>query len=305
LSVAVDGLLVEDLQTLDERVRYRLQLSPKEAGQLGFLENMTIINDRGEPVYLKSIARSRLHPGESDIKHYFGKRTVTVFAEIDTDKASLTQVNTEIGRWMNGQDWLVRYPRLRLHQGGQLEEQAESLGQLGLAATICVITIFAALAILFNSVTQPLLILLCIPFGLIGVVLCYAVQGLSMGMMAITGVIGLVGVLVNDSLVLVHSLNAEREKAGRLLSVQQVALVAKRRFRPIFITSITTAAGLLPTAYGILGTNSYIKPMVMSMAWGVLFGGLVSLVLLPVLYMLEQDVRAKLGARSQGLPERN
>ena len=74
---------------------------------------------------------------------------------------------------------------------------------------------------------------------------------------------------------------------------QGVADIAKRRFRPIFITSITTAIGLLPTAYGILGENSYITPMVMSMAWGVLFGGLVSLVLLPVLYMVEQDIRAK------------
>jgi multidrug efflux pump subunit AcrB len=154
-----------------------------------------------------------------------------------------------------------------------------------------VISIFGVLVVLFNSVSQPLLILLCIPFGLIGVVLCYALQGLSMGMMAITGIIGLVGVLVNDSLVLLHALNGERTKLGQLLSAGQVAVVAKRRFRPIVITSITTAAGLFPTAYGIMGTNSYIKPMVMSMAWGVLFGGLVSLVLLPVLYMLEQDIR--------------
>lgn len=291
LSVAVDGLLVEDLQTLDERVRYRLHLPPAEAGQLSFLENMTIINNRGEPIYLKSVARSRLRPGESDIKHYFGKRTVTVFAEIDDDSASLAQVNADVAQWLAQQDWQQRYPRLRLHQGGQLEEQADSLDELGLAASLCVVGIFVALVILFNSITQPLLILLCIPFGLLGVVLCYAVQDLSMGMMAMTGVIGLVGVLVNDSLVLMHALNAERSKLGQFLSSGQVAALARRRFRPIVITSITTAAGLFPTAYGIMGTNSYIKPMVMSMAWGVLFGGLVSLVLLPVLYMLEQDFR--------------
>jgi multidrug efflux pump subunit AcrB len=293
LSVAVDGLLVEDLQTLDERVRYRLHLPPDRAGQLSFLENMTIINQRGEAVHLNAVASPRLRPGESNIKHYFGKRTVTVFAEIDSDTASLAGVNAEIAAWMAAQDWLQRYPFLRVHQGGELEEQTESLEELGLAALICIISIFGALVILFNSVTQPLLILVCIPFGLVGVVLCYALQGMSMGMMAFTGVIGLVGVLVNDSLVLMHALNGERSALGRMLSAAEVAAVGRRRFRPIFITSITTAAGLFPTAYGIMGENSYIQPMVMSMAWGVAFGGLVSLVLLPVLYMIEQDLRAR------------
>lgn len=295
LSVAVDGLLVEDLQTLEERVRYRLHLPPDTAGKLEFLESMTIINSRGEAVHLDSVASPRLRPGESNIKHYLGKRTVTVFAEIDRDAASLAQVNTEIAQWMDARDWLQRYPQLRLQQGGELEEQAQSLDELGLAAMICVISIFGALVILFNSVTQPVLILLCIPFGLIGVVLCYALQGMSMGMMAFTGVIGLVGVLVNDSLVLMHALNTERAGLGRYLSTGEVSAVARRRFRPIFITSITTAAGLLPTAYGIMGENSYIQPMVMSMAWGVLFGGVVSLVLVPVLYMIEQDLRLRLG----------
>ena len=136
--------------------------------------------------------------------------------------------------------------------------------------------------------------MLCIPFGLVGVVICYSVQGLSRGMMSITGVIGLGGVLVNGSLVLLHTLNVQRKSRSGPLSVTEVVEVATRRFRPIFITSVTTAVGLMPTAYGILGENSYISPMVMSMAWGVVFGGLVSLVLLPILYMVEQDIRVKL-----------
>jgi multidrug efflux pump subunit AcrB len=165
---------------------------------------------------------------------------------------------------------------------------------LGTATFICLLSIFAVLVILFNSLSQPLLIMLCIPFGLVGVVLCYSLQGLSLGMMAITGVIGLIGVLVNDSLVLLHTINEERRERGVPLSVTEVAGIAHRRFRPILITSVTTAVGLFPTAYGIMGENSYITPMVMSMAWGIVFGGLVSLVLLPVLYMVEQDIRAKL-----------
>ena len=295
MRVAVDGLLVDELQTLDERVRYRLALPLAAAGKLETLENLAVVNGNGEAIYLKSLARFSVRPGEADIKHYFGKRTVTVYGEIDSELTSVEAINHDVAQWLAGKDWSERYPQLRIHMGGELEEQGEALGDLGVAAIICLVSIFAALVILFNSVSQPLLIMLSIPFGLVGVVLCYSVQGLSMGMMSMTGVIGLVGVLVNDSLVLLHSLNEERRERGMVLTATEVAAVARRRFRPILITSVTTAVGLFPTAYGIMGENSYISPMVMSMAWGVVFGCFVSLVLLPVMYMVEQDVRVKLG----------
>jgi multidrug efflux pump subunit AcrB len=294
MRIAVDGLVVDELQTLDERVSYRLQLPLAAAGKLQTLENLAVVNDYGQAIYLNAVANFSLHPGEADIKHYLGKRTVTVYGEIDTDQTSVQQINTELAQWIALQRWNDIYPQLRLNQGGEMEEQSEALGDLGTAAFICLLSIFAVLVILFNSLSQPLLIMLCIPFGLVGVVLCYSLQGLSLGMMAITGVIGLIGVLVNDSLVLLHTINEERRERGVPLSVTEVAGVAHRRFRPILITSVTTAVGLFPTAYGIMGENSYITPMVMSMAWGIVFGGLVSLVLLPVLYMVEQDIREKL-----------
>ncbi|MCP4211742.1 MAG: efflux RND transporter permease subunit [Halieaceae bacterium] len=294
MRIAVDGLLVDEVQTLDERVRYRLQFPLSEAGKLNTLENLALVNRAGEAVYLNSVARFSVRPGEADIKHYFGKRTVTVYGEIDNTNTSVQAMNDDVAAWIASQNWSRAYPQLRVHMGGEMEEQGEALRELGVAAIICVLSIFAALVILFNSTSQPLLVMLCIPFGLVGVVICYLVQGLSVGMMAITGVIGLIGVLVNDSLVLLHTLNATRKSRGGPLLVSEVVSVATRRFRPIFITSVTTAVGLLPTAYGILGENSYISPMVMSMAWGVVFGGLVSLVLLPILYMVEQDIRLKL-----------
>ncbi|MDG2048345.1 MAG: efflux RND transporter permease subunit [Halioglobus sp.] len=293
MRIAVDGLVVDELQTLDERVSYRLQLPLAAAGKLQTLESLAVVNDYGQAIYLNAVANFSLHPGEADIKHYLGKRTVTVYGEIDSDQTSVQQINAELSQWIALQHWNDIYPQLRVNQGGEMEEQSEALGDLGTAAFICLLSIFAVLVILFNSLSQPLLIMLCIPFGLVGVILCYSLQGLSLGMMAITGVIGLVGVLVNDSLVLLHTINEERRERGMPLSVTEVAGVAHRRFRPILITSVTTAVGLFPTAYGIMGENSYITPMVMSMAWGIVFGGLVSLVLLPVLYMVEQDIRAK------------
>jgi multidrug efflux pump subunit AcrB len=295
VRVAVDGLLVDELQTLDERVRYRLQLPPARSGKLATLENLVVINSRGQPIYLSSVADFKLRSGQADIKHYFGKRVVTVYAEIDEKKTDVGTINAQVSEYVSGLDWPRRYPQARVTFSGQFEDNAEMVSGMSRALAICLIAIFATLIVLFNSLSQPLIVLLCLPFGLIGVVLCYTVQDMALGTMGMTGVIGLMGVLVNDSLVLMHTLNLKRGEKGEFLSVSEVASIAHQRFRPIFITGLTTAVAMMPTAYGFLGENSYIKPIFMSMAWGVLFGGLVSLLLLPILYMLDQDIRSRLG----------
>ncbi|MBT4161942.1 MAG: efflux RND transporter permease subunit [Gammaproteobacteria bacterium] len=295
VRIAIDGELIDELQTLDERVRYRLQLPPVHSGSLSTLENLAIVNSRGEAIYLKSIAEFKLRKGEADIKHYFGKRTVTVYAEIDREKISVEEINGSLAKFISDQSLTSQYSDARIWQGGELEQQAEVLGNLGQATMICVLSIFALLVVLFNSLSHPLLIMIVVPFGMTGVVIGFGVQGLEMGMMAMMGVIGLIGVLVNDSLVLVHTLNRTREENGGSLTVSKIAEVSRLRFRPIVITSITTVVGLLPTAYGILGENSYITPMVMAMAWGVMFGGISTLILLPCLYAIDQDLKAWFG----------
>jgi multidrug efflux pump subunit AcrB len=296
VGFAVDGLPVEEMQTLDERIRFRLQLPPGQAGKLATLESLSLINSEGQAIYLKSVVDFRVRPGEADIKHYLGKRTITIFGDIDRDAASVEQINHRIRGYIEEQNWRAEYKDFRFWFGGEYEIQQEQLGSLGRAFLFCVLGIFAALIILFNSVSQPVLILLCIPFGITGVIIGFGIQGLSMGAMALTGIIGLVGVLVNDSLVMVHRLNQSRREKGESLAIEEIADITGQRFRPILITSMTTVVGLLPTAYGILGENSYITPMVMAMAWGVMFGGLVSLILLPCLYAADQDIRGRLAA---------
>lgn len=294
IRTALDGVIVGEMQTIDERVRFRLQYDEQHAGQLSSLEHLSILNNRGDPVYLNSIADFHLEAAEAAIKHYMGKRTVTVMADIDDNKTTIAEINDEIADFVAEQNWATQYPELRIWQGGELIEQQEGVENFGLVSIICLLGIFAALTLLFNTISQPLLIILCIPFGFIGVVIGFVLQDLHIGMMGLTGVVGLIGVLVNDSLVLVYTLNERAKALGRSLEAQEVAGIARLRFRPIVITSTTTVVGLLPTAYGILGENSYVTPMVMAMAWGVMFGGLVSLLLLPTLYMLEQDLRQKL-----------
>jgi multidrug efflux pump subunit AcrB len=153
--------------------------------------------------------------------------------------------------------------------------------------------IFFLLTLLFNSLSQPFLIMIVIPFGFLGVIVAFALQDMEMSLMAFIGILGLAGVLVNDSLVMIHSLNLRKQDkgTGAFLSEDEISEGAKQRLRPIVITSVNTVAGLAPGAYGLAGSNPFMTPVFMAIAWGVLFGTFVTLWLLPCLYAAEQDLR--------------
>lgn len=299
VRVAFDGLLVDELQTVDERIYFRLQLQPQDRGRMETLENLAIVNQDGEAVYLRSVAELRTRPGEAAIKHYLGRRTLTLYAEIDRSRVAVQRVNDALAAYVAERGLLAEHPGVRLWFGGELEQQRESLGNVGIAFAFVTVAVFMVLVLLFNSLSQPFLILLAIPFGLAGVVVGFTLQGLPLSLIALIGLMGLIGVLVNDSLVMVHSLNRTALEQGRALDDEQLAAGAGRRLRPILITSLTTVAGLFPTAYGLAGSNPFITPMVMAMAWGLLFGTVISLFLLPCLYAADRDLKRWLGlARS-------
>jgi multidrug efflux pump subunit AcrB len=297
VRVAFDGLLVDELQQVGERIRYRLQFRAQDRGRMETLENLVLINDAGQPVYLRSVAYIEIRPGEAAIRHYLGQRTLTLYGDIDRSQTSVQQVNDALAGYVEEHKLLQRYPDLRLWYGGELEQQRESLGNIGTAFAFCALSVFVVLVLLFNSLSQPFLILAAIPFGLAGVIVGFGLQGEPLSMIALIGILGLIGVLVNDSLVLVHTLNRMRTDRGDWLGDRGVADGTARRLRPIVITSVTTVAALLPTAYGLAGSNPFITPMVLAMAWGILFGTLISLVLMPCLYAVDQDVKRRLLGR--------
>jgi multidrug efflux pump subunit AcrB len=298
VRIAFDGIIIDELQTMDDVVRYRIQFRPQEKGRLETLKNLIVVNDRGKAIPIRSFAEMEARPGEASIKHYFGKRSITVYADIDRKLVDVEKINRDLANFIETENLLHRFPGMRIWSGGELEQQKEALGNIQFAFMICVISILFVLIVLFNSLTQPFLIMIVIPFGMSGIIIGFSLQGIEMSFLALIGVLGLIGVLVNDSLVMVASLNrlkltksADPEQRDRHLSDQEISDGASQRLRPIIITSLTTCAGLFPTAYGIAGSNPFITPMVMAMFWGILFGTMMSLVLLPCLYAAEQDVR--------------
>jgi multidrug efflux pump subunit AcrB len=294
VRMAFDGQVIDELRTVDEKIEYRLQYRPQEQGKLVTLQNLTVINQHNLPVPLRAVSDFEIQPGEAAIKHYFGDRTVTVYADIDRKQISTAQINQALQQFVTEEQLLQRFDKLRLWYGGELEQQQEALGNVGTAFLLCFLGIFFLLVILFNSFTQPFLVMIVIPFGFIGVLIAFSLHNMEMSMAALIGILGLTGVLVNDSLVMIAHLN-RRKSEHRFLEIQAIAEGASQRLRPIVITTITTVAGLAPAAYGLGGDNPFLTPMIMTMMWGVVFGTLVTLILLPCLYATEQDLRKLLG----------
>ena len=291
VRASLDGLLIYEQQMAAERVYFRLKTNSKENRVLRSLQNLYVVNGVGKPVPLSGVANYKLRPGEADIKHYSGRRSVTVYANIDRKLIDVATANEKVAGFIKAQYWSNIYPDLSFYHGGEIEQQQTSYDSLVIAFAACLFAILFVLIVLFNSYSQPFLILAVLPFSVMGVFLAFAVQGMPMSFLALIGLLGLIGVLVNDAVVMIFTLNKEAKSRD----MQLIAKQASTRFRPIFITSLTTLVGLFPTAYGWGGYNPFVAPMVMVMAWGVAFGTVISLMLLPCLFALNEDLRHWLG----------
>jgi len=183
-------------------------------------------------------------------------------------------------------DW----PGMRIVVGGESQETQESMGSLAVAFAVAAVGIYLVLLLLFNSLVQPVIVMFAVPFGLIGVIFAFAAHGQPIGFLAMLGVIGLVGIVVNDSLILVNLVNGMRETTPHADANDIIVDATKNRLRPILLTSVTTVAGLLPMAYGLGGSDPFSAPMALAMGYGILFATPLTLILLPCLLLMKGDL---------------
>ena len=146
------------------------------------------------------------------------------------------------------------------------------------------------LILLFNSVWQPVLVMMAVPFGLVGVIVGFSIHDVPLGFLAATGVIGMIGVVVNDSLVLVNHVNDLRYAYPQQDFRSIVAEATADRLRAILLTTVSTVAGLLPLAYGFGGADPYMGPMALALGWGLLFATPLTLILVPCVFMIGDDI---------------
>ena len=226
-------------------------------------------------------------PGEPDYTHLNGERVITISAAVDD---SITTAQAAMREALNTLGVGSNYPGVRIVEGGNARQTTQTLDDFYLALGFAVFGIFMVIALLFNSYSQPLLVLASIPFSLIGVLWAFVLHGEPFSFFVLMGILALVGVIVNDSLVMISHLNYLKSRQDKDNdSINWIAEGSKDRLRAVVLTTLTTLAGVLPLAYGIGGTDAFLQPMVLALGYGLLFGTLITLVLLPCLYSMNYD----------------
>ena len=300
VRIAYDGETVTKVQYGDEEVYFRIIMPEKIKMDKQYLKNLLIPNNTGRLIPLKKVAKLVKRKGSAAKIHFNSERSILVQANIQKNTVTPGEVLSKVmSKYENSENFEEDYPGCNFVIEGDVKQKEESLQGFLKAFLIALLGIYFLLVILFNSFFQPLLVIVAVPFGLVGVIIVFAIPGEPLSFMAMLGIIGLSGVVVNDSLVLVDHLNNLLKNRKDNISPQE--LIAKgtaNRLRAIFLTTITTSAGLLPLAYGIGGVDPTNAPMALSLGWGLLFATPLTLMLIPSLYAIMEDFKKifKLGA---------
>lgn len=265
----------------DEDLDIVVQLREKDRLEKEKMLQFKFLNRLGQRIPLYKVADLKIIPGSFLIRHLHGKRTLSVSGEIDRKITTPVEVGAlsakaakRITKEFSGMTFAI---------SGENKDTNESLVRLSKSAIIALFCIFLVLVAMFNSLFQPFIIMLAIPLGIIGVAITFKAFGMSFSFMAMLGIVGLVGVVVNDSIVLVNFINKKIEKNSTLL-VNAIHEASISRFRAVVLTTVTTVAGLLPIAHARNG-DPFLKPMAISFAYGLLFSSVVTLIYIPCAYL--------------------
>ena len=285
------GAEIQRIQRGRHEVRVYVRFPESERNSLETLDSMWIQLPSGDKVPFDVVGKAVEGSGISTINRIDRRRVVNVQADVDKTKVEPGQVLAEIEAQVLP-DILARYPDVRYRFTGEAEEQQKSMAALLLGSLVMLIMIYAALAIPLKSYGQPLLIMLVIPFGLVGAIVGHLLLGKDLSVISIIGIIAMSGIVVNDSLVLVDYINRRLSEGSPWR--QAVLEAGERRFRAVILTSVTTFAGLLPIQLETSIQAQFLKPMAISVAFGVLFATVMTLVLVPVLCFIVEDAKAVL-----------
>lgn len=282
------GAEVQRVQRGRNEVRVYVRLPEDDRAQLDSLHSLWINLPDGRRVPFPVVGRAIEQTGLSVIERIDMSRVVNVQADVNKAVVSSSDVVALVESQMLP-DILARHPSVRYDVGGEVEEQRTTSDGLFYGLIIVLILIYAALAIPLKSYLEPLLIMSVIPFGITGAFLGHLILGMDVSVLSAVGIIGLIGVVVNDSLVMVDHINHYVQE-GRDWP-DAVLEAGPARFRAILLTSLTTFMGLLPIQLETSIQAQFVKPMATSVAFGIFFSTAVTLFLVPTLYYIAQDMR--------------
>ena len=294
------GAEVQRVQRGRDEVRVYVRLPAQDRARLDSLQSLWIRLPDGRKVPFPVVGEAREQTGLSTIDRIDRKRVVFVRADVDKRAVEPGEVTRALKTEVLPQI-LAGHPGITYSFGGEVEAQEETSRSLAYGTVIILIMIYGALAIPLKSYMEPLLIMSVIPFGVIGAILGHLLLGKDLSILSVIGIIGLVGVVINDSLVMVDFINHYIDEGHDWHPA--ILEAGPRRFRAVILTSVTTFLGLLPIQMETSIQSEFVKPMAISIAFGVLFATVVTLILVPVLYHIAKDLEGWARGSSTAQPD--
>jgi multidrug efflux pump subunit AcrB len=270
-------------------VKVMVRYPAEERRSLGDLENMRIRTPAGSEVPFSTVAMADFGRAYDVIRRTDRQRAVSVTADVDPSKGNANEILADLDRNVLP-SIIADHLGVTYSFEGEQREQRDAMASLGRGFLLALIMIYALMAIPFKSYAQPLIVMLAIPFGLVGAIWGHLIMGLNLTILSMFGLVALTGVVVNDSLVLVDFVNQRRRKGTPV--VDAIREAGEARFRPILLTSMTTFAGLTPLLLEKSVQAQFLIPMATSLAFGVVFSTVISLMLVPAGYMILEDLKA-------------
>ena len=284
-----DGFFGREAQRIqrgrdDVRVMVRYPAAGRQS--LGDLEAMHVRTSAGVEVPFSHLAEATVGKSSSTINRVDRRRTINVIADVNKEEADITGINQKIESFM---DTIIKeHPGIAYSMEGEAREQRETFAGVLIGLAFVLFIIYALLAIPFKSYIQPLIVMSAIPFGVVGAIIGHMIMGMSLSIFSVFGMLALAGVVVNDSLVMVDYVNRRRLEDMDTTDAVRTAGVA--RFRAILLTSLTTFAGLMPLIFEKSTQAQFLIPMAVSLGFGILFATFVTLLLVPINYLIMDDI---------------
>lgn len=280
LRIAIDGIIVSSYLEGEREFDIRLRLPPGDTANAAALKNILISFRQQQPIRLGDVARIEYGPAPSEIMHDQQQRVVEISASL-SEGASLSEVSQEIEQRMQTLELPEGYS---IYDSGS-SQQLQSGQQAGVQILLLAIfLVFAVMAIHYESLRNPLIIISSVPFAAIGVALGLGLFSMPISMPVWLGMIMLAGIVVNNAIMLVEQIEIEREHIADI--AQAIGHAASLRLRPILMTTLTTVLGMLPLAIGFGEGSEMLQPLAFVIVWGLSFSMLVSLILIPAMYQL-------------------
>jgi len=286
------GHEAQRIQRGQNEVRVMVRYPAEERESMASLENMQIRLPEGGSTPLTAVADLEMTDSYPSIYRNDLARTLYVLADADKDNPGLDLEKIREDLKPKVAKFGAAQPGMTHSFDGEGRERKESMSALKLGSVIVLLGIYAMLAIPFKSYTQPLIVMAIIPFSIMGALLGHMIMDIPFSIMSAFGLLAMAGVVVNDSLVMVHYINLKRSEGMTL--TRAVSQAGSARFRPILLTSLTTFGGILPTMFEKSTQAQFVLPMGISLAWGVLFATFITLILVPTCYLILEDIKSGL-----------